>query len=56
MWPCYSLFTRLDMIEGRLAQYGDIVYPDKTSIISRLDTIDKCFSHDTVAEIIDVVG
>ncbi|CAM8902680.1 unnamed protein product [Rhodiola kirilowii] len=37
MWPCYSLFTRLDMIEGRLAQYGDIVYLDKTSIISRVE-------------------
>ncbi|CAM8952488.1 unnamed protein product [Rhodiola kirilowii] len=66
----YSLSARLDMIEERLgslvtddpsiienslAQYGDIVYPDKTSIISRLDTIDKCFSHDTVEEIIDAV-
>uniref|UniRef100_A0A7N0T642 3-hydroxyisobutyryl-CoA hydrolase n=1 Tax=Kalanchoe fedtschenkoi TaxID=63787 RepID=A0A7N0T642_KALFE len=66
----YSLNARLDMVEERLgslvtddpsiiesslAQYGDIVYPDKTSILSRLEIIDKCFCYDTVEEIIDAV-
>ncbi|XVE53532.1 hypothetical protein DITRI_Ditri03aG0010500 [Diplodiscus trichospermus] len=41
------------VIESSLAQYGDLVYPDRSSILHRIDTIDKCFSHDTVEEIID---
>ncbi|XP_022729298.1 3-hydroxyisobutyryl-CoA hydrolase-like protein 2, mitochondrial [Durio zibethinus] len=41
------------VIESSLAQYGHLVYPDRTSILYRIDTIDKCFSHDTVEEIID---
>ncbi|KAL4319336.1 hypothetical protein GQ457_18G003170 [Hibiscus cannabinus] len=40
-------------IESSLAQYGDIVYPDRSSILHRIETIDKCFCHDTVEEIID---
>ncbi|CAO2816863.1 unnamed protein product [Amaranthus hypochondriacus] len=43
------------VIESSLAQYGDLVYPDKTSIIYKLETIDKCFSHDTVEEIFDAL-
>ncbi|XVF35676.1 hypothetical protein REPUB_Repub18cG0166800 [Reevesia pubescens] len=41
------------VIESSLAQYGELVYPDRSSILHRIDTIDKCFSHDTVEEIID---
>ncbi|EOY29335.1 ATP-dependent caseinolytic (Clp) protease/crotonase family protein [Theobroma cacao] len=40
-------------IESSLAQYGDLVYPDRSSVLRRIDTIDKCFSCDTVEEIID---
>ncbi|KAI6680390.1 hypothetical protein NL676_034271 [Syzygium grande] len=63
----YSLNARLALIEERLdrlttddpsvietslSQYGDLVYPDRRSIIHKIDVIDKCFSHDTVEEII----
>ncbi|OMO90704.1 Crotonase superfamily [Corchorus olitorius] len=41
------------VIESSLAQYGDLVYPDRSSIFHRFATIDRCFSHDTVEEIID---
>lgn len=41
------------VIESSLAQYGDLVYPDKRSLLHRMDTIDKCFGQDTVEEIID---
>ncbi|PSS01075.1 3-hydroxyisobutyryl-CoA hydrolase-like protein [Actinidia chinensis var. chinensis] len=43
------------VIEDSLAQYGDLVYPDKRSIIHKIETIDKCFSQDTVEEIIDAL-
>ncbi|GLT85241.1 hypothetical protein SLE2022_034360 [Rubroshorea leprosula] len=63
----YCLNARLHMIEERLgklvnddpsvietslAQYGDLVYPDRSSVLHKIDTIDKCFCHDTVEEII----
>ncbi|XP_031372280.1 3-hydroxyisobutyryl-CoA hydrolase-like protein 2, mitochondrial [Punica granatum] len=63
----YALNARLPMLEERLgklvtddgsviekalAQYGDIVYPDKRSIIRKIDAIHKCFCHGTVEEII----
>ncbi|KAK9279077.1 hypothetical protein L1049_012752 [Liquidambar formosana] len=66
----YSLNARLAWIEERLgklitddpsviemslAQYGDLVYPDKRSVLHKIDTIDKCFSHDTVEEIVDAL-
>ncbi|XP_043807641.1 3-hydroxyisobutyryl-CoA hydrolase-like protein 2, mitochondrial isoform X2 [Manihot esculenta] len=66
----YSLNARLALIEERLgrlitddrtvietslAQYGDIVFPDKTSVLHKIETIDKCFGHDTVEEIIDAL-
>ncbi|KAK5817489.1 hypothetical protein F383_08786 [Gossypium arboreum] len=41
------------VIESSLAQYGDLVYPDRSSILHRIETIDKCFCHDTIEEIID---
>ncbi|XP_011031454.1 PREDICTED: 3-hydroxyisobutyryl-CoA hydrolase-like protein 2, mitochondrial isoform X2 [Populus euphratica] len=66
----YTLHERLDLVEERLgklitdeatvietslAQYGDLVYPDKTSILYKFETFDKCFSHDTVEEIVDAL-
>ncbi|XP_031279638.1 3-hydroxyisobutyryl-CoA hydrolase-like protein 2, mitochondrial isoform X2 [Pistacia vera] len=39
------------VIENSLAQYGDLVYPDRESVLHKIETIDKCFSHDTVEEI-----
>ncbi|ONK55692.1 uncharacterized protein A4U43_C10F30 [Asparagus officinalis] len=43
------------VIDSSLAQYGDIVYPDKKSIVHRLEVIDKCFGRETVEEIIDAL-
>ncbi|KAK4277246.1 hypothetical protein QN277_015267 [Acacia crassicarpa] len=43
------------VVESSLAQYGDLVYPDSRSILRKIDTIDRCFSHDTVEEIIDAL-
>lgn len=43
------------VIDSSLAQYGDMVYPDKTSIVHRLEVIDRCFSHETVEEIVDAL-
>lgn len=43
------------VIESSLAQYGDLVYPDKRSVIHKIETIDQCFSHDTVEEIFDAL-
>ncbi|KAG6770819.1 hypothetical protein POTOM_026517 [Populus tomentosa] len=66
----YALHERLDLVEEHLgklitdeatvmetslAQYGDLVYPDKTSILCKFETFDKCFSHDTVEEIVDAL-
>ncbi|XP_043697951.1 3-hydroxyisobutyryl-CoA hydrolase-like protein 1, mitochondrial isoform X2 [Telopea speciosissima] len=66
----YSLSARLPLIEERLGtlvtddpsviessleHYCDLVYPDKKSVFHRIDTIDKCFGHDTVEEIIDAL-
>ncbi|KAL8151634.1 hypothetical protein V2J09_021442 [Rumex salicifolius] len=43
------------VIESSLAHYGDLVYPDKSSLLHRIETIDKCFVHDTVEEIVDAL-
>ncbi|KAK6927645.1 Enoyl-CoA hydratase/isomerase domain [Dillenia turbinata] len=43
------------IIETNLSQYGDLVYPDKRSILHKIDRIDKCFSGDTVEEIIEAL-
>ncbi|KAF8380520.1 hypothetical protein HHK36_028007 [Tetracentron sinense] len=66
----YSLSARLPSIEERLGtlvtddpsvieasldQYSDLVYPDKRSVFHRIETLDKCFGHDTVEEIIDAL-
>ncbi|XP_058222831.1 3-hydroxyisobutyryl-CoA hydrolase-like protein 1, mitochondrial isoform X5 [Rhododendron vialii] len=64
----YSLSARLPLLEEQLGKlvtddpsvietslgtYSDVVYPDSTSVLHRIETLDKCFSHDTVEEIID---
>ncbi|XP_077234381.1 small ribosomal subunit protein mS47-like [Tasmannia lanceolata] len=64
----YSLNARLGLIEERLGkvitddpsviessldQYGDLAYPDKRSVLHRIEIIDKCFGHETIEEIID---
>ncbi|XP_052302716.1 3-hydroxyisobutyryl-CoA hydrolase-like protein 1, mitochondrial isoform X2 [Populus trichocarpa] len=43
------------VIETSLEQYGDLVYPDKMSVLHRIEMVDKCFSHDTVEEIFDAL-
>ncbi|KAL1353318.1 hypothetical protein HN51_017276 [Arachis hypogaea] len=44
------------IVETSLAQYGDIVYPDKSSVLHKIDTIDRCFCHDTMEEIIEALA
>lgn len=43
------------VIENSLAQYGDLVYPDRRSVLHKFEKIDKCFSQDTVEEIIEAL-
>lgn len=43
------------VIENSLAQYGDLVYLDETSVLNKIESIDKCFSQDTVEEILDAL-
>ncbi|CAN4092603.1 unnamed protein product [Withania somnifera] len=43
------------VIENSLAQYGDLVYPDRRSVLHKFEKIDKCFSKDTVEEIIEAL-
>ncbi|KAA8525592.1 hypothetical protein F0562_007447 [Nyssa sinensis] len=43
------------VIENNLAQYGDLVYPDKRSVLHKIERIDKCFSQDSIEEIIDAL-
>ncbi|QHO52368.1 3-hydroxyisobutyryl-CoA hydrolase-like protein 2 [Arachis hypogaea] len=64
----YSLSARLPLIEEQLGklvtddpsviettleQYGDLVQPDSSSVLQRIEIVDKCFCHDTVEEIVD---
>ncbi|XP_004498810.1 small ribosomal subunit protein mS47 isoform X2 [Cicer arietinum] len=66
----YSLNARLAMLEERLgklvtddpsiveeslSQYADLVYPDRSGVLHKIDTIDKCFCHDTVEEIVEAL-
>lgn len=66
----YSLSGKLSWIEERLgqlmtddpsvisdslAQYGDLVYVDKSSLLHKIEKIDKYFCHDTVEEIVDAL-
>ncbi|KAH6779735.1 ATP-dependent caseinolytic protease/crotonase family protein [Perilla frutescens var. hirtella] len=41
------------VIENFLGNQGDMVHPDQNSAIHRMKILDKCFSHDTVEEIIE---
>ncbi|XP_011084400.1 3-hydroxyisobutyryl-CoA hydrolase-like protein 1, mitochondrial isoform X1 [Sesamum indicum] len=41
------------VIETSLGNHGDTVHPEQSSVIHRIDTLDKCFSQDTVEEIIE---
>ncbi|XP_075079129.1 3-hydroxyisobutyryl-CoA hydrolase-like protein 1, mitochondrial isoform X2 [Nicotiana tabacum] len=41
------------VIESSLAKFGDIVHPDRMSVLQRIETLNKCFCHETVEEIID---
>lgn len=43
------------IVETSLSQYGDLVYPDRSSVLHKIDTIDRCFNHDTVEEIIEAL-
>lgn len=43
------------VIERSLENCGEIVHPDPTSVLHRIETLNKCFSHDTVEEIIDAL-
>ncbi|KAL5565269.1 hypothetical protein UlMin_028433 [Ulmus minor] len=40
------------MLETTLGKYGEVIYPKK-GVLSRIEMIDKCFSNDTVEEIIE---
>ncbi|KAK4794201.1 hypothetical protein SAY86_012195 [Trapa natans] len=43
------------VIESSLEKYGDLVCPDKTSVVHRIELLDRCFSLDSVEEIIDAL-
>nr|GEW11191.1 crotonase superfamily [Tanacetum cinerariifolium] len=43
------------VIESSLQKYSDLDYPNNSSVIRRIETIDKCFSHDTAEEIIEAL-
>ncbi|PON61191.1 Enoyl-CoA hydratase/isomerase, HIBYL-CoA-H type [Parasponia andersonii] len=42
------------VVESSLENYSELVYPEK-GVLSRIETVDKCFSHDSVEEIIDTM-
>ncbi|KAL4599999.1 hypothetical protein ACB092_11G165900 [Castanea dentata] len=44
------------VIENSLEKYSDLVCLDNISVLHRIEILDKCFSHDTVEEIIDSLG
>ncbi|XP_019188926.1 PREDICTED: 3-hydroxyisobutyryl-CoA hydrolase-like protein 1, mitochondrial [Ipomoea nil] len=43
------------VIGNSLARFADIAHPHQTSVMHRIRTVDKCFSHDTVEEIVDAL-
>ncbi|PHU31034.1 3-hydroxyisobutyryl-CoA hydrolase-like protein 1, mitochondrial [Capsicum chinense] len=43
------------VIERSLENCGDIAHPDPASVLHRIGILDRCFSHDTVEEIIDAL-
>lgn len=40
------------VVETALEEYSDVVYPDTESALRRMDAIDRCFSEETVEEIL----
>lgn len=40
------------VVETALEEYSDVVYPNTESALRRMDTIDRCFSEETVEEIL----
>ncbi|KAL2319954.1 hypothetical protein Fmac_028923 [Flemingia macrophylla] len=43
------------VIETTLEQHGELVHPDSSSVVQRIEILDKCFCHDTVEEIVDAM-
>ncbi|XP_078448108.1 small ribosomal subunit protein mS47-like [Wolffia australiana] len=43
------------VIETSLEQYSETAFPDKSSVVRKFEAIDRCFSLETVEEIIDAV-
>ncbi|KAL5718387.1 3-hydroxyisobutyryl-CoA hydrolase [Ranunculus cassubicifolius] len=43
------------VIETSLEEYSEVAYPDDRSVMHRNEIVDKCFSRDTVEEIIDTL-
>ncbi|XP_024176717.1 3-hydroxyisobutyryl-CoA hydrolase-like protein 1, mitochondrial [Rosa chinensis] len=43
------------VIETCLDKHGELVHPNKSSVLHRIELLDECFSHDTVEEIIDAL-
>ncbi|XP_034709815.1 3-hydroxyisobutyryl-CoA hydrolase-like protein 1, mitochondrial [Vitis riparia] len=43
------------VIEASLEQYGSLISPANRGLLQRIETLDKCFSHGTVEEIIDAL-
>ncbi|KAG2381190.1 3-hydroxyisobutyryl-CoA hydrolase-like protein [Vigna angularis] len=43
------------VIEATLEHYGDLVHPDSSSVLQRIEILDKCFCHDSVEEIVDAM-
>ncbi|KAI3504302.1 hypothetical protein L1887_32873 [Cichorium endivia] len=43
------------VIETSLENHSEIQYPDNSSVIKRIEMVDKCFKHDTVEEIMDAL-
>ncbi|XP_021886958.1 3-hydroxyisobutyryl-CoA hydrolase-like protein 1, mitochondrial isoform X2 [Carica papaya] len=41
------------VIEATLEKYGELCYPERTSVLHRIEMVDRCFSHETVEEIIE---
>ncbi|XP_059651596.1 3-hydroxyisobutyryl-CoA hydrolase-like protein 1, mitochondrial [Cornus florida] len=66
----YSLSARIPLIEEQLGklvtddpsvvetsleEFGDLDFPDSMSVLHRIETLNKCFGHATVEEIIDAL-
>lgn len=43
------------VIETSLEKFGQLVFPDNSSVLRRIEILDKCFCLDTVEEIVDAL-